>query len=83
METRVDAAVARSGGQAERLANKLAQEALFAERLRLRKLGTWKELDVEEYAKVVERRKGPMTNFGRLIATIIETTSELPRGHKD
>jgi hypothetical protein len=56
-----------------------------AEWERLRKMGTWDEVVIREWADVAReaRQAGKEVHFGYLLGLCFEKGSELPEGHPD
>jgi hypothetical protein len=76
----VYALVARTVGQAERMANPKARAALQAEWDKLRRQGVWDEKRVRPWDEVAAeaRREGRTVHVGRIFEICVEKNSELP-----
>ncbi|NBO94154.1 MAG: hypothetical protein EBV06_17865, partial [Planctomycetia bacterium] len=76
----VHALVARTVGQAERMANPKARAALQSEWDKLRRQGVWDEKRVRPWAEVAAeaRRQGHTVHVGRIFEICVEKNSELP-----
>ena len=81
----IPACVAKPVSRKIQLSSPMARAAMDAEWDRLRKLGTWDEVVVREWADVAKeaRQANKEVHFGYLLGLFLEKGSELPEGHPD